>query len=367
MTHVSSKKKSDDTNIHLGDEVNFKILDIAFGGSGIGRVDNIACFTKGVIDDEDVTARVVRHKSRFLEAELLAITKESSHRVEAPCPYFLKCGGCSYQHIDYGHQLQIKQKQLKDSLQRIAGIKDPAVNEMIASPQPFHYRNRITVHVREGALGFFAEKGREVIPIDHCLIASEEVNNALKKLKSRRPEDGDYLLGEKERYGGFRQVNNSVATILLEEVKRHAGSGELLIDAYCGAGFFSHALAPSFSHVIGIERSQGSIALARHEALANEVFEEGGVEEVLPKKLIEASSLNTTLILDPPSEGLSELVILAILETPPSKIIYVSCNPATLARDIKRLSSYYKLQESTPLDMFPQTAEIESVNFLTPQ
>ncbi len=252
---VNSPKKLTDTDaINLGDEIIFTIQDIAFGGSGIGRINEIACFTKGVIDGEEVSARIVRKKSRFLEADLLAVEKKSSHRVEAPCPYFLKCGGCSYQHIDYSHQLKIKQKQLQDSLERIAGIQNPPVNAMIPSPQPFHYRNRITVHVRNGALGFFAEKGRDVVPIDRCLIASEEVNNAISKLKSQRPADGDYLLGEKERYGGFRQVNNAVAPIMLEEVKRYAGTGELLIDAYCGAGFFSHTLAPHFSHVVGIER-----------------------------------------------------------------------------------------------------------------
>jgi 23S rRNA (uracil1939-C5)-methyltransferase len=95
------------------------------------------------------------------------------------------------------------------------------------------------------------------------------------------------------------------------------------------------------------------------------VFEEGSVEEILPQKLLEASSAETTLILDPPSEGISELVVMAIVNAPPQKIIYVSCNPATLARDIKRLSTHYKLQESNPLDMFPQTAEIESINILT--
>ncbi|MFZ4116486.1 MAG: class I SAM-dependent RNA methyltransferase [Chthoniobacterales bacterium] len=362
---MSSKVKIK-PDIGLGDAITFKIQDIAFGGSGVGRINDIACFIKGVIDEEIVTARIIRKKPRFLEATLLALEQKSPLRIEPPCPYFLKCGGCSYQHLEYSHQLNIKQKQLRDALERIAGIQNPPVKAMIPSPEALHYRNRITVHVRKGALGFFVEKGRDLIEVDHCLIASKEVNKALAQLKSQRPMDGDYLLGEKERYGGFRQVNNAVATLLLEEVKRYAiqNPAEILIDAYCGAGFFSHALATSFSQVIGIERSQSSIALACQGADPNELFEEGSVEEVLPQKLLECSSAKTTLILDPPSEGLSELVVLAILNNPPSSMIYVSCNPATLARDLKRLSSQYQLQESTPLDMFPQTAEIESINFL---
>lgn len=369
---VSSPKKLDRLKKLPSEEVSFEIQDIAFGGSGVGRVNQIVCFIKGVIDGELVHARIFRKKnrSRFLEAELLSVEQQSPYRTQAPCPHFLQCGGCSYQHISYPHELKIKQKQFHDILERIAGITHPPVHAMLPAPEPFAYRNRITVHVRNGVIGFFVEKGREVVPIDHCWIASQEVNKALKKLQSQHPKDGDYLLGEKERYGGFRQVNNSMASIMLEEVKRVTIQGQespraLLIDAYCGAGFFTHALSPYFSKIIGIERSQRSVTLAREGAQLNEIFEEGSVEEILPKKLVEAPSAETTLIVDPPSEGLSELVVLAITNAPPQKIIYVSCNPATLARDIKRLANHYKLEESTPLDMFPQTAEIESINILT--
>lgn len=347
--------------------VSLEIRDIAFGGAGVGHVDGVACFIKGVIDGERVSGRVSRAKARFMEADLVEVLQPSPHRVEPPCPYFLECGGCSYQHIDYPHQLKIKEQQLREALRRIGGIQDPPVRPIIPSPEPLYYRNRITVHVKEGALGFFAEKSREVVEIDRCLLASEEVNQALQQLRSQRPLDGNYLLGEKESYGGFRQVNNVVAQLLLNEVMRLAGSGELLVDAYCGAGFFSHALRQSFEKVIGIERSRGSISLARRDAEANEQFLEGGVEELLPEILKNNSGSKSVLILDPPSEGLSELVSAAILRTPPEKIIYVSCNPATLARDLKRIASHYQLQETIPLDMFPQTAEIESASLLVPR
>jgi len=380
-------------------DLEFEIRDIAFGGAGVGRVEEKACFIRGVIDGEKVRGHVSKAKARFMEVDLLEVLEPSPHRVEPPCPYFLKCGGCAYQHIDYAHQLKIKEQQLREALRRIGGIENPPVSSIISSPKPFHYRNRITVHVREGALGFFAEKSRDVVSIDQCLLASEEVNQALQQLRSQRPQDGNYLLGEKKSYGGFRQVNDEVAKLLLDEVIRLAGSGELLVDAYCGAGFFAHALRHAFKKIIGIERSRGSISLARQEACENEEFLEGGVEELLPEVLAASRQAGgwrlkaeghvtrlftslvkpsqndvqlpatcnlqpVTLILDPPSEGLSELVSAAILRTPPQKIIYVSCNPATLARDLKRLSSHYQLQETTPLDMFPQTAEIESVSML---
>ncbi len=354
---------------HFSDVVTFEIDDIAFGGSGVGRLDGVVCFIKGVLLGEHIQGRVIKKKSRFWEVELLEVKEQSLHRVEPPCPYFLQCGGCAYQHVEYSQQLVIKSKQLHDALKRIAGIENPPLRSMVPSPQPFYYRNRITVHVRHGDVGFFKAKDAQLIPIDTCLLASKEVNSLLAHLKLQRPPDGDYLLGEKQHYGGFRQVNNEVAKLLLEEVRKYIlrSPRKFLIDAYCGAGFFSHAFAPYFSKIFGIERSRGSISLARREAAFNEVFQEGSVEELLPQALDTFPALATILILDPPSEGLSQLVLHAILNHPPSIVIYISCNPTTLARDLKHLLKVYQLEESTPLDMFPQTAEIESVHFLKKQ
>ena len=349
-----------------GEEITLEINDLAFGGKGVGRIDGIACFVPGVIDGEEVRVRIRKVKPRLLEADLLEVLKPSPHRVTPPCPVFLKCGGCSYQHIDYSHQLRIKEKQVREALRRLGSITEPPVKAMTPSPEEYAYRNRITLHVQEGVVGFFAEGSNRVVPIDACLIASESVNAGLKELKESRPRDGDYLIGEKKSYGGFRQVNNSVAEILRETVVKAVrpseGVGELLIDAYCGAGFFAHELHASFTKVIGIERSAGSIAMARRQAAPNEEYLEGDVERMLPAALSSGSSAGTTLVLDPPAEGLSEGVVEAILEHPSSKIVYVSCNPATLARDAKRLSSRYRFQRVSPLDMFSQTAGIESVS-----
>jgi 23S rRNA (uracil1939-C5)-methyltransferase len=369
---VTSKNTPDSSSSDLprpGQEVIVDIGDLAFGGKGVGRIGGIACFVPGVIDGEKVRVRIRKLKSRLLEADLLEVLESSPHRVPAPCPVFLKCGGCNYQHIDYGHQIRIKENQLREALRRLGGVSEPPVTTMVASPEQHGYRNRITVHVKEGVEGFFAEGSNRIVPVDRCLIASEDVNAGLKDLRDSRPRDGDYLIGEKKRYGGFRQVNNSVAGILQSTVtlavrfdRESDGVGELLIDAYCGAGFFAHVLQSLFIKVIGIERSIGSVAMARRRAESNEEYMEGAVEEMLPAALSNGSSQGTTLILDPPSEGLAIRVTEAILERPPSRIIYVSCDPATLARDVRRLSERYRLVSVTPLDMFPQTAEIESVS-----
>ncbi|MCE9542960.1 MAG: TRAM domain-containing protein [Verrucomicrobia bacterium] len=351
-----------------GQEVTVEINDLAFGGKGVGRVDGIACFVPGVIDGEKVHVRIHKVKSRLMEAGLLEVIEPSPHRVEAPCPVFLKCGGCTYQHIDYPHQLKIKENQLREALRRLGGLIDPPVRPMIASPEQYAYRNRITVHVKDGDVGFFAEGSNRVVPVAKCLIASEEVILGFHDLLKSRPQDGNYLIGEKKRYGGFRQVNNAVAEILKKTVREAVSPStgtpikELLVDAYCGAGFFAHELQSLFTKVIGIERSIASVAMASRQAAANEEYLAGDVELKLGEALGAGNPEETVLLLDPPSEGLAELATESILERPPARIVYVSCNPATLARDAKRLAAIYRLVEVTPLDMFPQTAEIESVS-----
>ena len=351
-----------------GQEVTLEINDLAFGGKGVGRVHGIACFVPGVIDGEKVRVRIHKVKSRLMEAGLLEVIEPSPHRVEAPCPVFLKCGGCTYQHIDYPHQLKIKENQLREALRRLGALIDPPVRPMIASPEQYAYRNRITVHVKDGDVGFFAEGSNRVVPVAKCLIASEEVTLGFQDLLKSRPQDGNYLIGEKKRYGGFRQVNNAVAEILKKTVREAVNPStgtpikELLVDAYCGAGFFAHELQSLFTKVIGIERSIASVAMASRQAAENEEYLVGDVELKLGEALGAGNREETVLLLDPPSEGLAELATESILERPPARIVYVSCNPATLARDAKRLAGIYRLVEVTPLDMFPQTAEIESVS-----
>jgi 23S rRNA (uracil1939-C5)-methyltransferase len=359
--------KSESTpSFHPGQEITLTIADLAFGGKGVGRINGIACFVAGVITGETVRVRLIKVKARFMEAILLEVLESSQHRVEAPCPVFLKCGGCNYQHIDYTHQLEFKQSQLREALRRLGGQETPPVEAMLPSPHPYYYRNRISVHFRDGVLGFYAEGSNRIVPVERCLIASEEVNTGLKELIASRPQTGDALIGEKKRYGGFRQVNNAVAEILkktvTEAVRPAEVPGLLLIDAYCGAGFFGHELHHLFVKVIGIERSIASVAMASRQGAVNEEYHAGNVEELLPAALAAAPSEGIVLLLDPPAEGLTEIVTESILQSPPARIVYVSCDPATLSRDAKRLSERYRLVKVTPLDMFPQTAEIESVS-----
>jgi 23S rRNA (uracil1939-C5)-methyltransferase len=362
--------------------VDLKVEDIAFGGKGVGREQGKAVFVAYTIEGERVSAEILREKKQFAEAELEEVKESSQHRVTPECPYFGRCGGCAYQHIDYEHQLAIKSRQVRDVLQRIGKLKDIPLRPMIPSPKQYEYRNRITIHVHDGVIGFFRRDSHRLIGIERCPISCDEVNRALTDLRGRNPRDGHYTLRASPRLRVFSQTNNEVADALRDLiVDLVPPNQDLLIDAYCGAGFFAKALLNKFERVVGIDWDKFAIAVAKEDATEKETYIAGDVGEELQQvgavhpdrpRLNEIdngrlrSIARTTLIVDPPATGLSANARHAILDLAPTTLIYVSCNPATLARDLKELQTRFTIDSVTPLDMFPQTAEIEVVAHLQP-
>jgi 23S rRNA (uracil1939-C5)-methyltransferase len=362
--------------------VELQITDVAFGGKGVARTDGKAVFVPYVIDGESVSASITREHKKFLEAELETILTASPHRVEPHCPYFGRCGGCVYQHIEYEHQLALKWRQVKETLRRIGGLKEPPMRPFIPSPIEYKYRNRITVHVRDGVIGFFRRESNKLLGIEQCPIADDEVNAKLTELRSRNPRDGHYTLRVIDGPRVFTQANDEVAAVMLDLVDRLlATAGGTLIDAYCGAGFFAKRLRARFERVIGIDWDERAIAVAREDANENEIYIAGDVETELQK--VGAVHLNRppqcddisrgrlrsiapTIIVDPPATGLSNALVETLIENLPTQLIYVSCNPATLARDLAALEKSFRIDSITPLDMFPQTAEVEVVAELSP-
>jgi 23S rRNA (uracil1939-C5)-methyltransferase len=336
------------------------VVDVAFGGNGVARHEGKAVFIPFTIDGENVSARIVKAKKNFADAELLAVIEPSPHRVAPECPYFQRCGGCSYQHIGYAHQLEIKHRQVEQTLRRVGRIADVPMRPTIPSPQNYGYRNRIRVHIENGTVGFFAHGRHELIDIESCAIASPEVNESLRRFRSRAVFDGDYTISENTGGRFFEQTNHAVAQALLDLATQLVKQGQsLLVDAYCGAGFFAKHLAGHFEKVTGIEENEHAVLHAQSGAAPHENYLAGAVELHLADALACGDRSRTTLILDPPAIGISPRVSDIILAAMPSKILYVSCNPATLARDLAHLTRAYKLLSVTPLDMFPQTAEIE--------
>ncbi|HEX4631800.1 MAG TPA: class I SAM-dependent RNA methyltransferase [Chthoniobacterales bacterium] len=347
--------------------VELQIHDVAFGGKGVARDSGKAVFVPFTIDGEGVSARIVREKKQFAEAELIEVLEASPHRVEAPCPYFGRCGGCSYQHISYEHQLELKQKQVAQAMRRIARLAEPPMRTIVPSPLPYAYRNRITVHVEDGVIGFFRRDVHELMDIEQCPISMPEVNDALTQLRATRPMDGHYTLRAHSGPRVFAQTNDAVADAMAESMFSTLPDGqELLIDAFCGAGFFAKRLAPKFERVIGMDWDRFAIDAARKDARPNETYIAGDVALELAKAS-RSSGVYTAdaLILDPPATGLSAEMRRTVIDAAPTTLIYVSCNPPTLARDLAELQSHFSVVSITPFDMFPQTAEIEVVVHLT--
>jgi tRNA/tmRNA/rRNA uracil-C5-methylase (TrmA/RlmC/RlmD family) len=367
-------------------KAGLKIEDIAFGGKGVARENGKAVFIPFTIDGETVLAEIIREKRKFAEGEVVEIQERSPHRVAPECPYFGRCGGCTYQHINYEHQLAIKWRQVRDVLQRIGRLADVPMRPIIPSPLAYHYRNRITVHVQDGVIGFFRRDSHRLIDIECCPIAVDEVNRALAELRASRPRDGHYTLrADTSGHRVFSQTNDAVANALLDLISTLVPAAQgLLIDAYCGAGFFAKRLLDKFERVIGIDWDRFAILTAQETATAKETYIAGDIEEELGRVFEQINSVEAVaaatadsrkgnfqiapavesrrslvLLVDPPATGLSPNIRRAIVDLVPSTFIYVSCNPPTLARDLNELQQRFSIESVTPLDMFPQTAEIE--------
>ena len=351
----------------MAETVELSITDVAFGGAGVARHDGKVCFVPFTAPGDRVRVKLSRNRRKFAEGEVVEVLEPSPDRVSPRCPYFARCGGCAYQHIAYARQLEFKHRQVEQTLRRVGKLTDVPMRAIVPSPEQYGYRNRVRVHVHIGEAGFFAHRSHELVPIARCEIAQPAVNEALHDLRRTSVRDGDYTLLAGERGEFFEQTNDAVAAELLSLVERTVRRDQsLLIDAYCGAGFFAHRLAPLFEEVIGIEENEHAVALARRRAAGNERYIAGDVAEYLAELLGSRDLGRATVILDPPATGIAPRALELLVATAPSEILYVSCNPATLARDLAILCSRYRLDSVTPLDMFPQTAEIEVLAVLHP-
>jgi 23S rRNA (uracil1939-C5)-methyltransferase len=340
--------------------VELTIEDVAFGGKGVARESGKAIFVPFTIEGEKLSAQIVREKKQFAEAEIVDLRETSPHRVEAPCPYFRSCGGCAYQHIAYEHQLAIKFRQVRNVLQRIGKLKDIPMRPIIPSPLDYNYRNRITVHAQDGVIGFYRRDSHRLIDIERCPIAMDELNRDLADLRRQRARDGHYTLRAESGPRVFSQTNDAVAKALSSLIATIVPDNQgLLVDAYCGAGFFAKTLLHKFERVIGIDWDRFAIEAAQKNATPKETHIAGDIEEQLLRALEQEDARKTTLIVDPPATGLTATIRRVIIDLTPSTFVYVSCNPPTLARDLKELQEKFKIESVTPLDMFPQTAEIE--------
>ncbi len=366
----------------VGTRVTLTITDIAFGGEGVARVDDFVVFVPFVIGGEVVEAEVTEVKKRFARARLVKVVQASPERVTPPCPYFGECGGCQYQHMDYAAQLRVKHKQIADLFERIGGFASAVVAPVVPCPQPYGYRNRIMVRSQWNkpeqrlVIGFLRYDNRLAVDIEECRIAEPLLNEQLRQVRAKPPPKGGLKVvlrvapdGWEVPKDSFFQNNFFLLPKLVEAARerlQQAGTRQL-VDVYCGVGFFAIELADLVESFVGIEFDARAIGAARRNAAArqrsNGEFLAGNAEALLPQVLARLPAGATTVMLDPPRVGCQPECLQVLRATRPAQILYVSCHPATLARDLNVLCAggVYELARLVPLDMFPQTQHVECV------
>lgn len=384
-------------------EVELTVEGLTNLGMGLGRVDGWVVMVPFVIPGEKVRARIFRNFTNYSDADLVEVLEPSPDRVQPKCSLYTTCGGCQYQHISYERQLREKTRQVEALLQKLGAIEHP-VEPAIGSPEVYHYRSKITPHYNRPAkdgsqpIGFLRYGRRnQIVDVEQCPIATEAINQALPEVreearraggKKRRQRGGTILLRDvvegiitdpqaivSERVGDltfqfkvgeFFQNNPFILPKMVEYVASEASAqgARYLVDAYCGVGLFALSTAPSFEQVAGVEISQQSVLWAQANAkisgIDNARFLIGKAEAIFNGLKFPAAE--TAMVIDPPRKGCDESFRQQLLEYRPQRVVYVSCDPATQARDLKEfVAGGYTITRIQPFDLFPHTRHIENV------
>jgi len=369
--------------------LTLKIDQMAFGGEGLGTFKGKKVFIPWGVAGDLVEIEVIENKRDYVRGKIIQILEKSPHRSSPSCPYFFKCGGCQWQHIDYVSQITYKQELLRSSLQRIGKIENPKLKEPIACDLPYHYRNRIRLQVsKQGEIGFFKSSSKELVAIEACTIAAQVLNEKFseakqiaQKLKTqestkrheieiRLEEEKVVLEADPEGETLFSQVNVAQNERLVQRVVESLtlSGKENLLELYAGTGNFSFALAKKVKNLTAVESHPGAVEEAKKKIEQKHVRNLNFIEST-SYRFLQNGSLRPghfqALLMDPPRSGAIDcLESIAKLKIP--KILYVSCDPSTLARDLKILMTLgYQHEFSQFIDMFPQTYHIESINLLT--
>jgi 23S rRNA (uracil1939-C5)-methyltransferase len=451
---------------------DLEIIDFAAEGKSIGKVDNKVVFVLGLIPGDIADVQITNMRKQFMEGYAVRISKESELRIEAFCKHFGVCGGCKWQHLPYIKQLEFKQKQVIDNLERIGKIELPAITPIIGSVNQTHYRNKLEFTFSESrwltdeeiksgvsiderrALGFHMPgKFDRLLDIDICylqddlhnqirtavrdytlsndysyyhlrgnkglmrnlimrntlagawmviVVFAEEdkqaITNLMNHIKDSFPQiislyyvintkqndtisDQELVLfngkpclieeldGLKFKIGpkSFFQTNSRQVQELYRTAMKYAmiGKDDIVYDLYTGTGTIAAFVARYCKKVLGIEYVPEAIADARENAAMNDIenieFIAGDMKDVLNVELFDRFGRPDVMITDPPRAGMHPDVVKAMIEAAPARIVYVSCNPATQARDIQLLSAHYRVTSIQPVDMFPHTHHVENV------
>lgn len=400
----------------------------SYGGDSLGRLpDGRAVFTPFALPGEKIRIRLVEEKRGHARGELIEVLEPAAERIKPVCPHFQTCGGCHYQHMTYPAQLAAKTEILKDQLSRLGGLKDAEVKPIIASPLQYHYRNHVQFHLTsDGQLGYHQINKTGVFPIQECYLPEPVINEIWPRLsfepgqeigriglrcgvdediqmilESDEIEPPDFLVEDlpisavhlgpagpfvlagshtllyqvleknfQVSAGSFFQVNTAMAEALVKHLLdtipqfQSIGQQTTLLDVYSGVGLFSAFFADKVGRIIAIESSP----IATEDYVVNlDAYDSIELYEATAEAVLPSLDVKPDIVLvDPPRSGIDRRALDALVQLNAPLIVYISCDPATLARDVKRfLTAGYQLAQATPFDMFPQTFHIETVVMLS--
>lgn len=394
---------------------NILVIKLDDFGRGIGYVDNKIIFIKNALPDEIVDVSIVKDTKKYYEGNVIKYIKVSDKRKEVKCPFYDRCGGCNLLHITYDDSIQYKVDKVKNILDKFASIKNNI--EIIKNDNPFYYRNKIELKIENNKWGYYNSSTHNFVEINECLIAKKSINDVLFNKKFIKVNNGSITIrsnyndeiilsiktnegyfididGLKEKiklvgivvndkliygesyfiekvkdkffkvnYNSFFQINLCVASKISNIISEYS-FGENLLDLYCGVGFLGQLVSDKYKKIYGIEINENSIIDAIKNSningIKNTYYLCGSTDKLIDK----IKDNIDTLIVDPPRSGLVKNTINDVLKMNAERIIYISCNPVSLARDLSLLKGNYNVEKIYMLDMFSNTYHVECVSVL---
>lgn len=394
---------------------NVEIIKLDDLGRGIGYINNKIIFVSNALPNEIVNVEIIKDTNKYYEGNVINYIKKSDNRIYPRCPFYNKCGGCNLMHMTYENSLIYKKNKLENILKKFGDIETEI--EVIENERIFNYRNKIELKIENNKWGYYNSKTHDFVEVKSCLLAKDSINDVINNKELFDIKNGyiiirsnynneilisihtkeeiniriDYLktkiklvgivvndkllygnsyfiekcnnLFFKVNYDSFFQINEYITKKMIDILKINV-KGENLLDLYCGVGFLSLSISENFKNIYGVEINKNSVIDAIKNSEINKIYnsyficsDSGNISDRIHNKI-------DTIIVDPPRTGLFGNTINDILKFNADTLVYVSCNPVTLSRDLKILKEIYKIDKAYLLDMFSNTYHFETIIIL---
>ncbi len=412
--------------IKIDDIYETEIIGLENEAQGVCKIHGMIVFVPKTLVGEKVRVRITEIKKNFARGKVVEIIKSSKKRVTSKCPYYDECGGCNLRHQKSEENLIFKKEKVETALKKI-GKLDVKAESTLPSFKENNYRNKVSFKVEGKRIGFYGEGTYQLIDIDYCLLAQNEINDALNVIKSYLEKNKNQIKSITIKYGNamnellidiyslndkdieiidylttniknlktiiyndkivygtgyikeisnglmfnvsaksFFQVNSSGAEKLYDTAINLAklNKDDVVLDLYCGTGTITSIVASHVKKVIGIEIVEDAIIDAKKNLKINNINNVRFICGDAAKKITKIKEKIDVIFVDPPRKGVDRKAIAVMKRLLPKKIIYISCNPVTMARDLSYLNDLYEVKKVVPVDMFPNTAHVECVSLL---